>query len=78
MTLALLTCDVTGRRAGSVGDSLKATPSAPAASKRGLALWLYRSQMRRELAQLDRHQLDDCGLDADIVRHEVCKPFWRA
>jgi uncharacterized protein YjiS (DUF1127 family) len=51
---------------------------APAASKRGLALWLHRLQMRRELAQLDSRQLDDCGLDPDALRREVLKPFWRA
>jgi uncharacterized protein YjiS (DUF1127 family) len=40
-------------------------------------LWLQRSCWRGELAALDADQMRDCGLDAELVRREATKPFWR-
>ena len=39
--------------------------------------WIDVSHQRRQLAQLDAHMLRDIGLDADWVRQEVSKPFWK-
>lgn len=40
--------------------------------------WLHRISYRRDLAELDARQMRDAGLDADLVRREAAKPFWRA
>jgi uncharacterized protein YjiS (DUF1127 family) len=40
-------------------------------------LWLTRHFRRSELAALDIDQMRDCGLDAETVRREAAKPFWR-
>jgi uncharacterized protein YjiS (DUF1127 family) len=41
-------------------------------------VWLRRLQHRHELARLTREQLADAGLDANAVRRESEKPFWKA
>ncbi|UTD30421.1 hypothetical protein DB459_14200 [Bradyrhizobium sp. WD16] len=40
--------------------------------------WLQRMSTRRNLAELDARQMHDVGLDAELVRRESGKPFWRA
>ena len=42
-----------------------------------LARWYNRHLQRRDLALLDTRMLRDLGLDADDVRRECAKPFWR-
>jgi len=42
-----------------------------------LAAWHERARMRRGLADLDPHLLDDIGLEAWRARAEAAKPFWR-
>jgi uncharacterized protein YjiS (DUF1127 family) len=42
-----------------------------------VALWMQRSKQRKNLAQLDKHLLDDIGLTEDMVAKEIAKPFWR-
>ena len=42
-----------------------------------LAAWHERARMRRALADLDPHLLDDIGLEAWRARAEAAKPFWR-
>jgi uncharacterized protein YjiS (DUF1127 family) len=39
--------------------------------------WLQRRFLRNELAALDARQMRGCGLDAEAVRREAAKPFWR-
>ena len=39
--------------------------------------WVARVRSRRELSELTPHQLRDVGLDVDMVRQEIAKPFWR-
>jgi uncharacterized protein YjiS (DUF1127 family) len=39
-------------------------------------LWLQRSQQRKQLAQLDKYQLDDIGLTVEMAAKEASKPFW--
>jgi uncharacterized protein YjiS (DUF1127 family) len=43
-----------------------------------LALWRGRQRQRRQLARLDRHQLDDIGLTPFEANREIRKPFWQA
>ena len=38
---------------------------------------IRRVRARRELAGLDADQLRDVGLDPDMIRREIAKPFWR-
>ncbi|WP_407156460.1 hypothetical protein [Bradyrhizobium sp. STM 3557] len=40
-------------------------------------LWLQRLFWRAELKTLDLAQMRDCGLDPEMVRREMTKPFWR-
>lgn len=42
------------------------------------ALWLRRIRVRHALAGLDERQLQDVGLDPEVLRREIEKPFWRA
>lgn len=39
--------------------------------------WQFRARTRRQLAQMDDHQLRDIGIDRFIRDTEVAKPFWR-
>jgi uncharacterized protein YjiS (DUF1127 family) len=39
--------------------------------------WRQRSQIRARLAALPQRQLQDMGLDPDVVAREVQRPFWR-
>jgi uncharacterized protein YjiS (DUF1127 family) len=39
--------------------------------------WRFRARSRRQLAQMDDHQLHDIGFDRAIRDLEVGKPFWR-
>jgi len=41
-------------------------------------IWLRRLRNRHELARLDEAQLRDVGLNPEVVRREVAKPFWQA
>lgn len=40
--------------------------------------WLRRARSRRELANLNDVQLRDVGLNRDIIKREIEKPFWMA
>lgn len=42
-----------------------------------LGLWLAKHQQRKQLAQLESHQLKDLGLTNAQVNTEVSKPFWK-
>lgn len=46
------------------------------AGARLVRVWRQRMHERDELMQLDARQLRDVGLDWDVVRAEVKKPFW--
>lgn len=48
------------------------------AAKAMVALWVARHQGRRELANLDSHQLADIGLTKDQAMAEAYKAFWQA
>lgn len=39
--------------------------------------WMERHHQRKQLAQLDIHQLNDVGLDLALVKQEINKPFWK-
>ena len=41
-----------------------------------LLLWMDRSGQRRDLSELEDHQLRDIGLTRDDIRRECSKPFW--
>jgi len=43
-----------------------------------LRSWLSRARSRRELADLNDDQLRDVGLNREMIRREVEKPFWMA
>ena len=47
---------------------------AHVAKRVGVMLQVARE--RRQLAKLDRHQLRDLGLDADVTLYEAQRPFW--
>ena len=38
--------------------------------------WIGRSRQRQHLAELDSRLLNDVGLTAEQVEHEISKPFW--
>jgi len=42
-----------------------------------LQLWMDRHHQRKQLAELDNHQLADLGLNTQMVNQEVSKPFWK-
>ena len=42
-----------------------------------LQLWMDRHHQRRQLAQLEMHELKDMGLDPADVYKEIHKPFWK-
>lgn len=42
-----------------------------------LNAWMERHHQRKQLAQLDAHQLNDMGLDWAHVQAEINKPFWK-
>lgn len=46
-------------------------------TRRPPLLWLQRLFWRNELKALDAAQMRDCGLDPELVRREMTKPFWR-
>lgn len=62
-----------GRSEG--GAKLWAALTRPFAT---MAAWHQRARMRRALAELDQHLLDDIGLEAWQARAEAAKPFWQA
>lgn len=39
--------------------------------------WIERHHQRKQLAQLDVHQLNDLGLNLEQVMVEIDKPFWK-
>jgi uncharacterized protein YjiS (DUF1127 family) len=39
--------------------------------------WRRRIETRRHLAALTAWQLQDLGLQPELVEHEIHKPFWR-
>ncbi len=43
-----------------------------------LFVWRRRARDRRHLAQLNRHLLNDIGVDPVTANQEAAKPFWRA
>jgi uncharacterized protein YjiS (DUF1127 family) len=64
-------CALAGRLAPAV------EPDLPAPVRLLLKI-IRRVRARRELAALDADQLRDVGLDPDMIRREIAKPFWRA
>lgn len=42
-----------------------------------LSLWRKRVRQRRELRDLEPHQMRDAGIDPETVRREAAKPFWQ-
>ncbi|WP_169570129.1 DUF1127 domain-containing protein [Sneathiella limimaris] len=40
--------------------------------------WQERSEMRRNLSELDSRSLEDMGLTSAMVQDECRKPFWQA
>jgi uncharacterized protein YjiS (DUF1127 family) len=65
-------CALAGRVASAVEE-----PGLPAPVRLLLTI-IRRVRARRELAALDADQLRDVGLDRDMIRREIAKPFWRA
>lgn len=58
---------------------LPSSAAALAAAAAGVVwTWLARARQRRTLRDLDARLMRDIGLDAEQVRHETIKPFWRA
>lgn len=56
-----------------------ASAAALAAAAAGMVwTWLSRARQRRTLRDLDARLMRDIGLDAEQVRRETIKPFWRA
>ncbi len=43
-----------------------------------VGLWSHRARSRRHLSRLDRHLLNDIGLNAGDAAAEAGKAFWRA
>lgn len=61
-------------------------PAAPARARPGSGLgklaaivagWFDNIEARYQLDDLDDHLLRDIGLDPQLVRREVLKPFWQ-
>ena len=46
-------------------------------AKEELDLWLNRLRWRHELSRLDADQLRDVGLNEEMIRREIEKPFWQ-
>jgi uncharacterized protein YjiS (DUF1127 family) len=42
-----------------------------------LRLWCERLEQRHALSKLDADQLRDAGLNEELIRREIEKPFWR-
>ncbi|HAS3047703.1 TPA: DUF1127 domain-containing protein [Vibrio parahaemolyticus] len=42
-----------------------------------LVVWRRNYRTRRHLKDLPEHLWDDIGLEANEIRNEVSKPFWR-
>lgn len=42
-----------------------------------VGIWRSRMRLRRQLAHLDDHLLDDIGLNRRLADKEAGKPFWR-
>ncbi|GEM_PF-2420351 len=42
-----------------------------------LRLWRERLEQRHALSKLDADQLRDAGLNEEMIRREIEKPFWR-
>lgn len=40
-------------------------------------LWMDKHHQRKQLAQLDAHQLSDIGVSAHDLKSEIEQPFWR-
>ena len=64
-------CALAGRLAPAAVE-----PGLPAPVRLLLKI-IRRLRARRELAALDADQLRDVGLDPDMIRREIAKPFWR-
>lgn len=47
------------------------------AAMANLNRWMERHHQRKQLAQLDVHQMNDLGLDLAMVQAEINKPFWK-
>ena len=65
-------CALGGRLVPAVAE-----PGLPAPVRLFLTI-IRRVRARRDLAALDADQLRDVGLDPDMIRREIAKPFWRA
>lgn len=42
-----------------------------------LSLWRQRVRQRRELRDLEPHQMRDAGIDPETIRRETAKHFWQ-
>ena len=42
-----------------------------------LNVWVQRSHQRKQLAKLDQRLLEDVGLNYEMVKKEIAKPFWK-
>jgi uncharacterized protein YjiS (DUF1127 family) len=42
-----------------------------------LQLWMDKHHQRKQLKQLEASQLNDLGLNRELVRMEAAKPFWQ-
>jgi uncharacterized protein YjiS (DUF1127 family) len=54
---------------------------SPSSLVQALALsrtWYQRARQRRQLASLDRGQLEDVGISQGDALMEAAKPFWKA
>jgi uncharacterized protein YjiS (DUF1127 family) len=60
-----------------VDNNLAAQPSSKEKRLHIVNAWIQRSRQRKQLAQLDKHLLDDLGLTKEMVKNEISKPFWK-
>lgn len=61
-----------------IGKPTTTKPSWSTASLfKTVSVWMQRSHQRKQLAQLDKHLLDDIGLTKEMVAKEIAKPFWK-